>query len=309
MKRHFATLVFAAAIGFSADALAQGNGYAPLVLPVACGGVLKAACAKVLPRLAARTMQAGVELKPAGSGLALDTASAVCDGQAAGAIVQRDAIALAAHQPACQGRFDVVGRPLYPWYAFLVVKAGAPFRELNDMAGRRVIVAGEAGSSGQITLGFLLRANPALQHSVAVSMGDMEFALARVAGGLADGFFALDTLDSDMIDRVRLKSDARGKPLYTFIDIRPTPEFFRIGDGGGHCLYRLTALDFGEGIPVTTVSVDAVMVLGHAFHDAHARSGPRAFDAIASAIDVVEPAVLADMKSPGDWRPVGTSCQ
>ncbi len=51
------------------------------------------------------------------------------------------------------------------------------------------------------------------------------------------------------------------------------------------------------------------MVLARTSRDVHAKSGPRASDALAAAIDTVEPAILADMKSPGDWRPVGTMCQ
>lgn len=310
MRRRFAVLLFAAVIALSTGAIAQGSsGYAPITLQVACGGLAKPACVKVVPRIASRTAQAGIELKPSGSGLALDTAAAVCEGNAAAAVVQRDALALVARQPSCNGRYDVVGVPLYPWYAFLVVKTGAPFRGLGDMAGKRLVVMGTPGSSGQIALRFLLQSDPALQKSVTVVMGDSEIALAWLSNGSADGFFALDTLDSDLIDRVRRTVDAHGKPLYTFIDIRPPPEFFHIGDGAGHCLYRLTALDFGGAMPVTTVSEDAVMILARASRDAHAKSGPRASDAISAAIDAVDPAILADLKSPSDWRPVNTACQ
>ncbi len=310
MTCRFALFVFAAVIGFSTRAIAQGNpGYGPVTLQVACGGLAKQACVKVVPRIASRTVQAGINLKPSGSGLALDTAAAVCEGEAAAAIVQRDALALIARQPSCAGRYDVIGRPLYPWYAFLVVKMGAPFQELGDMVGKRLTVTGSPGSSGQIALRFLLRSDPVLQRSVAVSMGDPDIALAWVANGSADGFFALDTLDSDLIDRVRRTVDAHGKPLYAFIDIRPRPEFFDIGDGAGHCLYRLTALDFGGAVPITTVSEDAVMILARTSRDIHAKGGPRPSDALSAAIDATEPAILADMKSPADWRPVATACQ
>jgi hypothetical protein len=310
MTCRFAEFVFAAILSFSAGAFAQGiPGYEPVTLQVACGGLAKQACVKVVPRIASQTVQAGINLKPSGSGLALDTAAAVCEGEAAAAIVQRDALALIARQPSCNGRYDVIGRPLYPWYAFLVVKMGAPFRELGEMAGKRLVVTGSPGSSGQITLGFLLKSEPALQRSVIVSMGDPDIALTRVTNGSADGFFALDTLDSDLIDRVRRSVDAHGKSLYAFIDIRPRPEFFRTGDGSGHCLYRLTALDFGGAVPITTVSEDAVMILGRTSRDIHAKGGPHPSDALSAAIDATEPAILADMKSPGDWRPVGTTCQ
>jgi hypothetical protein len=318
MTRWLPMLMLGVVIGLTSASVAQPNqdaqtgdrtGYAPIVLQVACGGLAKPACVKVVPRIAARTSQAGIVLKSSGSGLALDTAAAVCDGEAAAAVVQRDALALIARQPSCTGRYDVVGKPLYPWYAFLVVKAGAPFRELGDMAQKRLVVTGSPGSSGQIALGFLLRSDPNLQRSVGVSMGDPEIALTQVATGAADGFFMLDTLDSSLIDRIRLTADAHGKPFYAFIDIRPPPDFFRIGDGAGHCLFRLTALDFGGSAPVTTISEDTVMILSRASRDAHAKGGPQVADALASAIDAVEPAILADMKSPGDWRPAGTACQ
>jgi len=315
MTRRFAVFIFAAAIGFSAWTVARARptdragGYAPIVLRVACGGLAKSACVKVVPKIASKTIRAGVNLQPLGSGLALDTAVAVCQGDAAAAVVQRDTLALAARVPSCQGRYDIVGKPLYPWYAFLVVKAGAPFRQLDDMAGKRLVVTGSPGSSGQIALGFLLRSDPRLQRSVVVSMGDLNIALARVADGSADGFFALDTLDSEMIDQIRLKVDARGKPRFAFIDIRPAPGFFRTGDGFGHCLYRLTALDFGGAAPVTTISEDAVMLLARSSRDSHARGGPGASDALSGAIDAMQSGILADTKSPGDWRPVGTSCQ
>jgi hypothetical protein len=55
--------------------------------------------------------------------------------------------------------------------------------------------------------------------------------------------------------------------------------------------------------------VDAVMILGRAFRDAHARGGPFAPDVLASAIDATRAAILTDMKSPGDRRPAGASCQ
>jgi hypothetical protein len=286
--------------------------YGPVTLHVACGELFKSPCARVLPRIAAQTTQAGLDLKPAASGGALATAAAVCQGQAAAAIVPRDAMAGIGHEPACFGRYDFVGRSLYPYYAFLVMKAGTSFRSLDDLAnaGRQFVIAvGPEGSGGQITFGFLLRSNPLWQRVVAVTNDDAATALDRLADGSIDGLFTMETFDSELLDRVRTTGDGRGKPLYTFIDVRPGTEFSRTGDGGGHCLYRLTALDFGGPLPVATVSVDAVLMLGRTFHDAHARGGPPASEVLATAIDAARAGILADLKSPGDWRPVATSCQ
>ena len=321
MTGRCAVLALIAAVMLTADAQGQGNPsgpvrdrstYPPIALPVACGGVSMASCAKVLPRIAVRAAQSGVDLKPTAGGIPTDTITAVCDGHAAVAIVQHDAIALIGRQPPCRGHFDLVGQPLYPYYAFLIVRADIPFRQFDEMSGdkrRHVIMAGAEGTGGQITLGFLLRSNPSLKRSISVAMGDPDVGLQLVANGSIDGFFAVEPLDSDVINRVRRRMDTHGKPIYSFIDIRPPPAFFLTGDGGGHCLYRLAALDFGGAEPVTTVSLDAVMLIGHTFHDVHAGGGPRASDALASAIDAAQTAILADTKSPPDWRPAGTSCQ
>jgi hypothetical protein len=314
----FTVLVLAAALGLTAVAPGRTGpvdvhqDYPPIVLPVACGGVSMAACAKVLPTIAVPAARSGMDLKPAAGGIPTDTVTAVCDGHAAAAIVQHDAIALIGRQPPCRGHFDLVGQPLYPYYAFLIARADKPFRQLDELSGdkrRRVIMAGAEGTGGQITLGFLLRSNPVLKRSINVTMGDPDVGLQQVANGSIDGFFAVEPLDSDVISRVRRRVDTNGKPIYVFVDIRPPPEFFHTGDGAGHCLYRHAALDLGDAEPVTTVSLDAVMVIGHTFHDAHARGGSRVADALASAIDTAQTAILAGTKSPPDWRPAGTSCQ
>jgi hypothetical protein len=285
--------------------------FAPLTIHVACGELFNSPCVKVLPKLAARTVQAGLILNPVETGAALDTAAVVCAGQVGAAIVQRDAMAKLGQQPSCLGRYELVGRSLFPWYAFLVVRADAPFRQLDDIGrdGRRgIIAAGAEGSGGQVTLAFLAHDNPAALRSISVTHDAFEPALQQIADGAIDGFFAMETLDSALLDQVRMRRDARGKPLFTFIDVRPGQDLPRSGGGLGRCLYRLTALDFGGPAPFTTLSTDAVMVIGRTVRDAHARGGPRALDALVAAIDAARPAILADMRSPRDWRPAGNSC-
>jgi hypothetical protein len=311
MRRYLTGLALIVASFLPVSLHAQSS-YAPVTQYVACGELFNPACAKVLPRIAARTAQAGLDVKPVESGGALDTLAAVCRGQAAAAIVPRDAMAQMLRAPECLGRYDAVGRALYPLYAVLVTKADAPFRQLDDMTrdGRKATIAvGREGSGGQVTLGLLTGINPTGQQSITMTDDDFDTALQRIADGSIDGFFGLESMGGDLIDRVRMKTDANGKPLYRFIDVRPAQELSRLGDGTGHCLYRLTALDFGGATPVTTVSTDAVMVLSRTSRDVHARSGPRAADALASAIDASQAAILMDMKSPADWRSASTSCQ
>ena len=136
-----------------------------------------------------------------------------------------------------------------------------------------------------------------------------ETAMERIASGTIDAFFAMDTLDSFLIDRVRLARDAGGKPLYGFVDVRAGKDFLQTSDGGGHCLYRLTALDFGGGAPVTTVSVDAVLLPRRGVGDSHARGGPRVSEALSAAIEQTQPSILTEMKAPRGWRPAATPCK
>ncbi len=322
MTRCLTVLALLATLAITTGAREQGSrtelaparvDYGPVTLHVACGELFNSPCARVLPRIAAQAVQAGLALKPAASGGALATAAAVCQGQAAAAIVPRDSMAGIGHQPACLGRYDFIGRSLFPYYAFLVMKAGTSFRSLDDLAngGRQfVIAAGPEGAGGQITFGLLLQSNPLWQRAIAVTNDDAATALNRLVDGSIDGYFAMESLDSELLDRIRTTGDARGKPLYTFIDVRTGPEFSRIGDGGGHSLVSdKRASDSAALLPIATVSVDAVLMLGRTFHDAHARGGPPASQVLATAIDAARVAILADLKSPADWRPVATSCQ
>jgi len=297
-----AGIVLAVALGWTADARGQAE-YAQVPLHVACGELFDPPCARVLPQLASQAARSGLDLRPVQTGGALDSVAVVCMGQTAAALVPRDAIAQMARQPACLGRLDSVGRPLFSSYAVLLVGAGGTARSLDDLArdGPRSIAAGPEGSGGQIALGFLRRANPLWERAISVSYDGFETALAGIAQGSIDGFFGMETLDGRMIEQARMRRDAGGGPLFRFIEVRPAPDAFRLGDGQGHCLYRLTALDFGDSEPVTTIAVDTMLLLGRGSRDIRARGGPPAVDVLASAIE--------QSQAGRDWRPVSTSCQ
>lgn len=157
----FLALVIASLAAFSAHAQNASPppgplDYAPVRLVVGCGEAFQTECGKVLPGIAAKVERAGLVLEPTQTGDALRTVSAVCSGAAA-AIVQHDAAALAARDPTCNGRAEVVGRPLFPVYALMVVRADAAARSFDGLmsdARRTSIAAGPQGSGGQITLGF-----------------------------------------------------------------------------------------------------------------------------------------------------------
>ena len=281
------------------------SAYAPVALPAACGSATGPPCARVLPALAAHTVHAGLVLKQA-AGIA--PLAAICEGQAAVAIVPRDSLVTGA----CPDRYELAGRPLYPVYAFLVVLAASPLRHLDDFRDegpneqtRAIAAIGDAAA----TFETLRKADPAWQRLVALTASGLDDGLRRLDAGTADGVFAVEPLEADIVDRVLSRTDGKGTKAYRFAGIYPDKSLFRISDGHGHCLYRPVGLDFGGGSPVTTISVDMVAILSRGFRDTRAKGGPTAIEALAAAIDRTRDTVLGQTKSPRDWRPAAGSCQ
>jgi hypothetical protein len=265
----------------------QTADYAPIALTVACGALSGPVCSRVLPMLGARAAQTGLALKPAGSASPPGAIEAVCGGLVAAAIVARDVAVRWARQNECRDRYGLIGHPLFPLYALLVVRTGAPRR---SSVGTIV-----ADTDGAVTYALLASANPD-------AVDTFDAASERVVNGSIDGFFTVRPLVSGLINRIRTMNDGRGRPLFEFVDVRIA------GDSGAPCVWRAAALDFGGAAPVTTLSTDAVLILGTGFRDAHARGGPPAADALAAAIDAASAAILAETRSPRDWRGAGASC-
>ncbi len=277
IRRHTAAAFFLSACLGAAGAQAPfGNapfGNAPLVLGVGCAGTV---CTAVVPRLSAETVRMGVVLRGEPVNSPPEAVAAVCDGHLAAAIVPRDSAR-------CGG---IVGRALFPYYALLTVRAGAPFRHMNDLAADQrpgILLAAPADP----TLAALMRANAPWRTGISITADPRA----------ADAFFVVSALDNPLT----------GAGL-TLIAIHPAPGLFRLGDAEGHCMYRNVALDFGGKSPVTTVSVDAVLILGPGARDAHAKGGPRAAAALAAAIEAARPTILTSTRSPTDWRPTITPC-
>lgn len=289
-----AALIFAAqtqAQGILDEGLRDRLDNAPVALEMACGPLNEAICATVLPRLAARTARAGILLKP--SSPTADPAAAICKGWVAVALLPRDAARQSAD---CTAGLEIVGRPLFPYYALLVTAAvRRPGLIVTDAVGNTM-------------LANLSRTDPAWRQDIEITGQSLDQVLPRVTDGSAGAVFAVTRLDSALIDQVRRAIDAHGKALYAVADVRAGAAAMRLGDGEGHCLYRVAALDFGVAAPITTISVDAVMVLGRGFRDLHARGGPPVRDTLATAIEMEQEAFVTDTKSPPGWRPVGGSC-
>jgi TRAP-type uncharacterized transport system substrate-binding protein len=162
MKKIF-LLVAAAAIGFAASApvlaqslserLAAKKQTSTVEMTVACGKLDKSNCNQVVPRLAEYAVPRGVAIKPIESQGSLESAQGLCAGLVDGAIGQRDAFDLAQRSPDCVGKFTTVGKALYPYYGYFVVRADASFSTFDDMLSStpvgksRTVAAGKLGSA------------------------------------------------------------------------------------------------------------------------------------------------------------------
>lgn len=289
--------------------LGKANDASKITMEVACGKLQKSNCAQVLPRIAEQSTPAGLALSPVESEGSLESATGVCKGVVPAAIVQRDAADLRRRSADCVGRYEPVGKALYPYYGYLVAAAGSRYATLADMIddtpqGKvRTIAAGANGSGGQVTLGYMLRANPAWKRAVSVAEFGVETALQRITDGSVDGFFVMDGPGSDLVDQIKTAVDASGNPLYKFLDVRPGRQFYATKDWSGRNLYQEVVLAGGFFHSTKTVSVDALMIVSDSFREDRAKGGPRAVGLLAEAIDRAQAAVFADTKTPRDWVP------
>lgn len=289
--------------------LATAPGATKIAMEVACGKLEKSNCAQVLPRIAEQSMQSGLALTPVESEGSMESATGVCKGLVPAAIVQRDAADLRRRNADCVGRYEPVGKALYPYYGYLVTAAASRYDSLSGLIddtpqGKvRTIAAGAIGSGGQVTLGYMLRANPEWKRSVTVANFALDTALQRITDGSVDAFFVMDGPGSDLIDQIKSAVDAKGRPLYKFLDVRPGKQFYATRDWSGRNLYQEVVLEGGFFHSTKTVSVDALMIVANDFRENRAKNGPRAVQLLADAIDRSQAEVFADTKTPRDWIP------
>ncbi len=165
------------------------------------------------------------------------------------------------------------------------------------------IAAGAIGSGGQVTLSYMLRANPEWKRTVSVANYALDTALQRITDGSVDAFFVMDGPGSELIDQIRSAVDAKGRPQFKFLDVRPGKQFYATRDWSGRNLYQEVVLEGGFFHSTKTVSVDALMIVSNDFRESRSKNGPRATTLLADAIDRAQAGVFADTKTPRDWVP------
>ena len=318
-------LTFAAMPTLHAQSLAerlarQHPQSAEITVRVAAGVKTKGNYAQVVPILAQQLAGTSVTLVPDESTGSFMSATGVCLGLDEAAIVQRDAASDRAHTSDanaanCAGKYVSLGRPLYPYYGFWVVRADTPYTrvsgQIDHVAAGQVlnVAAGEDGSGGQITLRNLLNADPRWHSAVHFTTDGGTAALRMLRDKNIDAFFLMDDRNSDMIEQsIKAQVDERGRPIFKFLAINAPAKFFEQTDWTGKKMYQPEALSRGWFGGVNTISVDAVLIVGKSWwrKDASTRA---AVEQMGKAIDTAAPAIRAATHTPADWVPASEQKQ
>jgi TRAP-type uncharacterized transport system substrate-binding protein len=323
--RYLATAMMSLALTTAAHAqslaerLAQQHPEAAAVtIRVAAGVKTKGNFSQIVPIIAQQLANSNITVVPDESTGSFMSATGVCLGLDEAAIVQRDAASERAHTSdrnaaSCLGKYVSLGKPLYPYYGFWVVRADSPFSRVSGQIasiheGQTLnVAAGEDGSGGQITLHNLLASDPRWQSAVHPTSDGGSAALRMLRDKNIDAFFLMDDRSSAMIEQsIKGEVDERGRPIFKFLAINPPEKFYAQLDWTGRKMYQPEKLTSGWFGGVNTISVDAVFIVSKSWwrHDAASR---QAVDELGHALDTAEPAIRAATRTPGNWVPASES--
>src|SRR5271157_2227312 len=152
----------------------------------ACGKLDKENCAVVVPEINSKTVSQNVRLKPLESRGSVESVDGLCDGDVQMAVVQADVLALRSARPDCAGKVVALGRPLYPYEGFMVVRDDQREGKFGDMIARLApgtvlkVAAGGSGSGGELTLRNVLSNDPEWKQLVDISPDGSETALNKL---------------------------------------------------------------------------------------------------------------------------------
>jgi hypothetical protein len=285
-----------------------------MTVRVAAGVKSKGNYSQVVPILAQQLSGTSVTLVPDESTGSFMSATGVCLGLDEAAIVQRDAASERAHvsdasAASCTGKYVSLGRPLYPYYGFWVVRADSPYSRVSGLIDHVAtgqvlnVAAGEDGSGGQITLKNLLNADPRWRSAVHPTTDGGTAALRMLRDKNIDAFFLMDDRNSEMVEQsIKAQVDDHNRPIFKFLTINPPARFFDQTDWTGKKMYQPEVLAHGWFGGINTISVDAVFIISKAWwrKDDATRA---AVEQIGKAIDTAASAIRAATHTPADWVP------
>ena len=218
---------------------------------VACGKLDKENCSVVVPEINTKTVSQNVRLKPLESKGSVESVDGLCDGDVQMAVVQADVLAVRSAKPDCAGKVVALGRPLYPYEGFMVVRDDTRENRFSDMIDRLKpgsvlrVAAGGSGSGGELTLRNILANAPEWKQVVDITPDASETALNKLRDNQIDAFFVMDGPQSPLLQQVRDTVDPKTKKrIFKFVDLRPSDRLTGISFNG-RSLYATATLEFG----------------------------------------------------------------
>ncbi|RBP03090.1 NMT1 family protein [Roseiarcus fermentans] len=270
---------------------------------VACGKLDKENCAVVIPEINAKTVAQNVRLKPLASKGSVESVDGLCDGDVQVAVVQADVLAARSARPDCAGKVVALGRPLYPYEGFMVVRADQRESKFGDMVAGLAsgtvlrVAAGGSGSGGDLTLRNILASAPDWKQLVDISPDGSETALNKLRDRQLDAFFVMDGPQSPLLQDVRDTVDPKTKQrVFKFVDLRPGDKLLAI-PFNGRSLYATVTLESGWFSAIKSISTPAVIAVRDDFYQKY----PDVTAKIRQGGEDALPAIAAKAGARPDW--------
>ena len=270
---------------------------------VACGKLDKENCAVVVPEINSKTVSQNVRLKPLESKGSVESVKGLCDGDVQMAVVQADVLAVIAAKPDCAGKVVALGRPLFPYQGFMVVRAETREGKFGDMIDRLApgavlrVAAGGSGSGGELTLRNILANAPEWKQLVDILPDGSETALNKLRDRQIDAFFVMDGPHSPLLQDVRDTVDPKTKNcVFKFVDIRPNEKLTAI-PFNGRSLYSTATLESGWFSALKSIETPAVLAVRDDFYQRY----PAVANKIRQASEDALPAIAARAGARPDW--------
>jgi NMT1 family protein len=196
---------------------------------VACGKLDKENCAVVVPEINGKTVSQNVRLKPLESKGSVESVNGLCDGDVQMAVVQADVLAVRSAKPDCAGKLVALGKPLYPYEGFMVVRAETGEARFGDMIARLApgavlrVAAGGSGSGGELTLRNILASAPEWKQVIDIAPDGADTALNKLRDRQIDAFFVMDGPQSPLLQDVRETVDPKTKQTGSSVSVSVNP--------------------------------------------------------------------------------------
>jgi TRAP-type uncharacterized transport system substrate-binding protein len=270
---------------------------------VACSKLDKENCAVVVPEINTKTVSQNVRLKPLESKGSVESVDGLCDGDVQMAVVQADVLATRSAKPDCAGKVVALGRPLYPYEGFMVVRADTREDKFGDMVARVTpgkvlrVAAGGSGSGGELTLRNILSTTPGWKEIIDIAPDGSATALNKLCDNQIDAFFVMDGPQSPLLQEVRETTDPKTKQrIFKFVDMRPNDKLTAI-PFNGRVLYSTATLESGWFSAIKSVQTPAMIAVRDDFY----RSYPAVASKVRQAAEDALPAIAARAGARPDW--------